>query len=248
MRIPLLPKGMPIYVTAAIFVGVLVLVILVVFALGKVYQGGLSRLNGESTPNEYGIKKKKQIRKITLQKGDEAGCFEIMPDGVVRVYAECGGELTNAARYQDPKRILQLFEMVSAKDLTKYRNSGPGQIYTLTIESDEGTEVITIVINDQNSDEINQVIDTIDTILEDFPDPTPQPSGVAPQPSAPILPGQSPAPSPSLSGSSPLPSGSGTGGVELTPFSCNFTENFASSKPYRVSNTVCTDEPQASGQ
>ena len=239
---------MPIYVTAVIFVGVLAIIVFVVIALGKVYQSGISRLSGESAPNEYGIRKKKQIRKITLQKGDEAGCFEIMPDGVVRVYAECGGELTDAARYQDPKRILQLFELASAYDLTKYRNSGSGQIYTLTIESDEGTEIITIVINDQNSDEINQVIDTIDTILEDFPDPTPQPSGVAPQPSAPILPGQSPVPSPSVSGSSPLPSGSGTGGVELTPFSCNFTENFASSKPYRVSNTVCTDEPQASGQ
>ena len=248
MNIPLLPKGMPIYVTAAIFVGVLATVVLVVIALGKVYQGGISRLSGESAPNEYGIRKKKQIRKITLQKGDESGCFEIMPDGVVRVYAECGGELTDAARYQDPKRILQLFELASAYDLTKYRNSGPGQIYTLTIESDEGTEIITIVINDQNSDEINQVIDTIDTILEDFPDPTPLPAGASPQPSVSIVPGQSPVPSPSTVGSTPQPSGSGTGGVELTPFSCGFTENFASGKPYRVSNIVCTEEPQASGQ
>lgn len=248
MKIPLLPKGIPLYVAVVIFIGVLAVITVVVFALGKVYQGGLSRLSGESDPNEYALRKKKQIRKITLQKGDEQGCYEIMPDGVVRVYAECGGELTQAARYQDPKYILQLFQLASAYDLAKYRNSGAGQIYTLTIETDEGTEIITIVLNDQNSDEINEVIDTIDTILEDLPNPTPTPTGGSPQPSPTLLPGQSPLPSPTAPGSTPQPSASGTGGVELTPFSCNFAEDSVSGKPYRVSNIVCTEEPQPGGQ
>ncbi len=223
-------------VTALLLVSILGIIVLVLIGIGRAYRGGISNV-AETLPQQYKLEKKKEVRRITIKASDEAGCIEVTPDGIVRVYAQCGGALQSAIRLTDTKSLLQLFRLVSENDLTKLKK-GKGKVYQLTIETDSGTQTITIVGGGDGT----PIIQTIETIINNLPTTSPSPaaSGITPSPT--IIPGV-PTPTPGTGGdASSDPSPSPDAAVTPNPFTCNFSES-GGTKPVRVSNVVCTSEP-----
>lgn len=227
-------KGRGLWILGAIFVMVGLALVLVLLGIGRAYQGGLKMFIRNGPEPTITSQKKKNIRKITLQRTGSDQCYEVTPDGVVRVFETCNGELTEAARLSDPKYILALFKRATEGTLPVFKEGDV--VYQLTIETDEGTETIQIVLDDDS----DTIIDTIENIIEGIADPSPTaiPSGsslFSPYPSPSANPGSSVSPSPSADPQS--------SGVADQPFNCTFVEN-GQNKPYRISNIVCSDEPQ----
>jgi len=231
-------KGRSVWIVGGVFITVIFILALVIFAIGRVYKGGLSRVSDTLPPPDYETIKKKKVRKITIRRNGELGCMEVTPDGIVRIYKECGGELDTANRPVNPKQILKLFQLVARQ---KFDRSKPeGEVYELIIETDEGTEIVYISVDD-GSEDIQEIIETIEDIEEDLPDITPTPLATTPSPSATLPSGSTPWPTSSPGGSSPSPS-PGNGSAD-TPFTCDFVEQ-GENKPFNVSNIICSEEPQ----
>ncbi len=231
-------KHNPIPLIAVVFIIIIAVVFVTLVGIGSRYRSNLSGI-APKTNETTAAQKKTQIKKIRIK--DENNCYEVTPDGVVRIYAGCGENLTDAVRLADAKNILQLFKLASENDLSKYATSGPGKVYELTIETDEGTRTFLIVVNSETAGVIGAVAQTITQIVADTVHPSPSPSAVSSSGTGPV-PSSSIFPSPSSGGSggsspSPLP-----GGATPLPFTCNFSQD-ANGKPFRVSNVVCTDEP-----
>jgi hypothetical protein len=227
--------------------GVLALIVLMasvaVIRFGRAYQWGIFGFNTTETSVETTVREKKKLRKITVRKGDSAGCIEVTPDGAVRVYRTCGEELESANRPYNPKNILKLFRLVSERNLSDLPSgSEEGTLYTLMIETDEGTQVVVIVVNEDTPDPIVEIIETIEDIEEEIPEPTSTPAD-------PLLP--TPTQPPVLSGT-PVPSGTPFPSAFPTPtptgpavdlgFLCDFIES-TGPKPYNISNFVCSTGP-----
>ena len=227
------------FITAAgLFILVLLATVFLVYKFGGAYRQSLRNVGGPQSTQEVTLKKKKQIRKITVQKSNDTSCIEVTPDGVVRVFAVCGGDLTQASRPTNLQNIFKLFKLVSEQDLAKYKQSG-NHVYQITVETDTGSETYYLASDGGGG---SAIIDTITKIGGDIPpsgSPSPTPPSVSPNP------GSSPTASASpLAGSSPEASVSpGTGGGGGNPFACDFSEGGGGGKPYRVSNIVCTSEP-----
>jgi hypothetical protein len=224
--------------------GVLALIItsiwFIMVAVGNRYQSSLSAL--EQQAKDVSHKKKKNIRRITVQKEGEKNCLEVTPDGVVRVYSSCGSELENAHRPNDPKYVLNLFRVIreAELDLLRLENNIGGEIYKITVETDEGTQTYYIAANGSGS--IDEIIQTIISIQGNLPGASTSPFAI---PYA--TPISSPISNPSITPpqTSPIPGaspGSG-GGSGDSPFTCDFNESGSNIKPYRVSNIVCSSEP-----
>lgn len=241
MNLETLFKGKSFFFIIFILVIILAVVFFLVIGFGKLYRGTLSNLIAPNKEQELPpAAKKKTVRKITIKRLGEEGCLEVTPEGVVRVYNICGEELKGAARLQDPKNIIKLFKIANESDLTKYTSEGEGEIYELTIETDTGTQVITIVVNNNSPGYVTDLIQTIVAIGGDLPSfyPTPSPVVNNPIPSAVVFVSPTPA-----SSSIFYPSPTAIGGVPQEEyFTCDFGES--STKPYRISNVVCTSEPR----
>ncbi len=224
------------YIYAAAFVLVLILlgVVIMVMRLGIAYKGGLASFTNEKGIEEINSVKKKKILSIIIKKDGESECMKVTPDGVVRIYKTCSDDLESAARLQDPKNILKLFRVLSDSDLEKLRERGSGDFYEITIQTDEGTEIIYVTDDDDDG-----IVPIIEDIKGDLPSPTPAPSTQAsPSPLA----SPSPVPSPSP-GFSPLPSATPQASASSqATFSCEFDEN-GNKRPLNVSNIICSTEP-----
>lgn len=228
-------KGKVLFVVGGVFILIVMLAGLVTWGIGNAYRGRILSLE-QPPPQEQELIKKASIRKITIKKRGETSCMEVTPDGVVRIYETCGGDLSDASRLTDPRNILKLFRIVSEADLEAYRNSGE-VLYELVIETDQGTHTIYVAGGGGGE----EIIDTIDQIGGDIPNPSPSvfssgsplPPGGTPEPSPSVIPG---GPSPTPGSSSPP-----TGGDN--PFLCDFSDSGGQGKPYRVSNVVCSNEP-----
>jgi len=215
----------------------------VVVRIGKAYQWGLLGFTETEKTDTITLRQKKQLRKITVRRGTDPGCMEVTPDGAVRIFSTCGGELEQAQRPDNPKNILLLFQLVSERDLpTTLGENTTGTVYELTIETDEGSEVVYLIINDDTPPPIVDIIETIDDITEDIPEPTVTPSVSSPTPTTPpvpteggptptgtIFPTQNPTPTP-------------TGPAVDVGFLCDFFET-TGQKPYNISNFVCSTGP-----
>lgn len=231
----------PVYIAAIVLAIVVGIVIVTVFGIGRLYQNRLSFVDDELPREELVLLEKPDIRRITIRQPVKNECIEVTPDGVVRVYQTCGGELDSANRPTDPRNILKLFRQLSEQDWSKFMSKGNGDVYELTIETDTGTQVLYIPVG-QDNPASTVIIDTIHDIEEDIPvasPPLPPTSPGAPQPTPSVSPRVSVFP-----GSSPLPSstpGTSTGGNQ--GFACDFNDGGTGPKPYRVSNVVCTTDP-----
>lgn len=227
-------KSYTLYILGGILVIVFISSVVVILEVGKRYKGGLSQFMNEQTSQRVHSIKKKQIRKITIKKRGESDCFSVTPDGVVRRFAECDDNLTDADRITNTKNILKLFKILSEIDLTKYKEKRDGA-YELVIETEDGLETIYIDIGEDTG----EIIEIIEDIEEEIPASSPEPSIFE----SPSSSGQV-SPSPFASGgyyATPTPTPSG--GFGQTSFTCEFTDAQGNRKPYNVSNIICSTEP-----
>lgn len=226
--------------TAGILVAIVGVTALVILGLGRAYKGGLDRFTNTQTPEEIILTKTKKIKSISIRKQNQSGCIHVTPDGIVRVYETCDETLDEAHRLNDPRNILKLFKLVQEGKLSTYQQ-GDGEVYVITVETDEGTQQYYIVVNEGTPGGSGEIIDTVEDIEEDIPNPSPSNGSST---SASTVPGSSTVltPSPSLPpGSSPLPSPS----PSIPPFECDFSDSRTGPKPYNVSNIICSTEPSS---
>lgn len=233
-------KNKVLYVSI-LFLGIVGVTVLVIFAIGKAYQGGLGFL-GNNAPQSVEVAPRKTIKKITIKKPDSLECLEVTPDGVVRAYTTCGEELSDAGRPADPTNVNKLVNLLRLRDLSKYKTRGPGAVYEIIIETDSGTETYYLPV-DSGDDEVEEIIDVIEDIETSLtPSPTPQLNSPLPSVSSSLPPpGSSP-------GSSPSSPPTGGGGTADNPFICGFTETDQERKPVPVSNIICTSNPSPAPQ
>ncbi len=233
-------KARPLYFTIAFLLLASFFVIFFVFkSFGGKYDQGLASLL-QKTQDPPATRKVRSVRKITVIHEGENGCIEVTPDGVVRTYNNCGGELTDANRLADPKNVLRLIQSMSQIDLAQYRKKVSGPVLTLIIETDTGTETIYIPTGGGGND----IVETITKIEGDLPQPTSTPGPYIETPT-PTLGGvsSSPTPTPLVSptlGPSPTPTPTGN---PDNPFRCGYTQNGSTQKPFNVSNYICSTEP-----
>ncbi|MCX8009075.1 MAG: hypothetical protein N3A54_05260 [Patescibacteria group bacterium] len=205
---------------------------------GKRYDQGLESLVQTSYDAPF-TRKGKTVRKITILQED-GGCMDVSSNGVVQVYEECGGDPSVAHRVSDPKFVLRLIQRVSEIDGSKFKEGSSGAYLTLIIETEDGTETIFIPIGD------NEISKTIDLIKGQLPQPTPTSDPHAQTPT-PTMGGVSHTPTSTPSvfpspGPSPTPNQNSTGS-EDNPFTCGYGETQGGSRPYNISNIICSTEP-----
>lgn len=235
-------KGKMVFVSTMIFIIILIVVVFVVLQVGKAYRGRIQNVGDTKLPDEMALGKLKEIRKITIKKRGEEQCFEVTPDGIVRVYQTCDGKLTDALRLTDPKEILKLFRLARETDLSKYHSQSDAQdgtVYEISVETDTGTQTYTIIINNSSHSPISEIGKTIENIITSLPHVSPSPSSFIPF--ATPSPFTTPAPTPTIFPSPTTVLASGEA-VSDEPFTCDFSPG--STKPYRISGVVCTSEPR----
>ena len=227
-----------IYLGLMVFALIVLITIYLIIKLGGAYRGGISLYSSnQATSQTLILKKKKDIKRITIRKQGEVGCMEVTPDGIVRQYSVCGSDLTDVQRLNDSKNIVQLFKLVSENELIGQRNTG-GQLYELTIQTDTGTQVVYYSVNGA-SGASTEIVQTIQLIQGDLSSPSPSSSSAllptsTPHAAASSSPGDTiviyPSPTPAVSVTSQL------------PFTCDFIESGVKKKPFNVSNIICSTE------
>lgn len=225
------------------------IVVVVLFIVLSARQFGSSYTDSLSTilpilPDAPKTRERRVIRRVTV-KHDDGGCLEITPDGVVRSFDTCGGELTDVNRLADPKHILELVDMMSSIDISKFQRPGPNTL-TLVIETDKGSVTIYVPITHGSTGgyEDHTISDTIDLITGDIPQPTSTPMVSLDSPTPTLL-GVQPiltsTPTPTLPfWITPTPTT-----ASIQPFTCDFSETSPGKKPYYVSGVLCTSLPIA---
>jgi hypothetical protein len=237
-------KVRPVYIAFLLISLCLFFVIYFIFrGFGKKYDEGLASLIQKS-PESQSTASVRKVRKVTVIHNDDKGCMEVTPDGIVRTYDTCGGELTDANRLADPKNVLHLIQIASQIDVSSYRKKISGPVLTLIIETDNGTETIYIPTNGGGGGGNDDVTKIVDLIEGDLPQPTatPGPETIIPTPT---MGGVSftPTPSPIYSPTpGPSPTPTPTPNPEV-PFKCGYSQDPSSKKPFNVSNYICSTEP-----
>lgn len=239
-------KTRPIYFIAALLLIASFFLIYFIFRnFGMKYDQGLASIIPKSQ-DPVAPRKARTVRKVTVLQED-SGCMEVTPDGIVRTYDRCGGELVDANRLSDPKNVLRLIQVASQIDFSNYRQKLDGPYITLIIETDSGTETVYIPIgggNGNGGSGGDDIIQIIDQIKGDLPQPTATPI-FSPDTPTPTLGGVSntPTPTPLISptfGPSPTPTPTGN---PDNPFTCGFTQSSNGPRPYNVSNYICSTQP-----
>lgn len=185
------------------------------------------------------LNEKKRLRRITVQDEETGECLDITNDGVVRRYETCDGQLKDVTRLFDPKRIIFLFEYTSRIDPNKYKEKPQVPYVKLILHTDEGSQIVYVPV----TDEPESISELIDLIEGDLPQPTPTiilPT-INPTPTVPgttIVPSMTPSPTlfPGLT-PTPVPTGA------QQPFSCGYSDQPTDTRPYNVSNYICSTEP-----
>jgi len=235
-----LPGSRPLVFFGITFFLIIAGTTVLVSKFGGAYRTELMKLAGQVPTQELTLRQKKNIRKITVRKNAEEGCIEITPDGAVRVYTACGGELDNAARLTDLKNISKLFRLVSETNLAAYKNSRAGDLYEVILETDTGTETYYLIIDDNTPSPVKDIKDAIDDIEEDIPQPTPTPIQTSGYPTPTGYIGTV---TPTFPWTSVTPTPTGVSEQTINPFICDFTETSGKKKPLNVSNIICSSGP-----
>jgi hypothetical protein len=245
-------KNRVILIVGLVLVALLCSVAVILYKIGSAYKSGINQISTNQSTQTISHIEKEAIDKITIKNENMSGCIEVTPDGAVRVYAECGQKVINANRPSDPKFILRFFKLMSDYAYVK-NESGSCTSYLVTLYTKSGQKTVCLdrsIINNNRGEEdannqvtqavIDQVIDVIHDIINDIP-PTPTIEQ--------LIPTNTPTPttyliiSPTDSIISPGEN-TPTPTVEaLRPFNCNFTDSGGKSKPFNISNIVCSSGP-----
>src|SRR4030042_3500660 len=168
-----------------IFIGLFIISLLVLNRIGISYRFGLSRFSDSGVPKEINRISKAKINRIRLKSDKDAGCIEVTPDGVVRVFEVCEAELSQVNRMGDTREILQLFKQISEVDLSKIKDAQTCDTYLLTVSTDSSTRTICLTdissIYTQSGETgggvggkiVSEIIQTIEKIIAEIPIPTP---------------------------------------------------------------------------
>lgn len=231
-----------------IFAIVLFILVLVVFWFGKKYRSNISSYENPNIQSNINLEKATDITSITFQKEGEPGCIEVTPDGQVKIFTTCGKDLETAYRTTNNRNINRLFELIKSGKLSTVKFDGAME---LSVNTNKGRITYYIKPSDTsnngnpNSKPIDdQIIIIIDTIIDDKPENTPTPTNVPDV--SPTDTYSSPTPSQYIyfyNTATPTPREETEQQIENS-FVCDFTTTDGSKKPYRVSNVVCTNEPQ----
>lgn len=253
-----------------IFVGVLVIFVL---AIGFGFQFFLrsepnSTQGGPVAKVDVEMLKKGKVRKITIRKQDQAGCMEVSPNGTVRLFVTCGGEVTSGKRIENTASIVKLMNIISSGDLAKLPTQGTGPFIDLIIDTDLGTQTVRVYTNGNSGGSgggvfgggtsggnggsgsgsggdgdidwgiIDDIIKIVDDIIEQSTPPTPTPTPENPSPT--VGPGT---PTQTVTPTiDPLASPTPTIDPKKIPFSCGFDSN-GKVRPYNISGIVCSTVP-----
>lgn len=223
-------------IVGIIFVITVVIVSIIAIGIGRGYRGSLTAVSAPKKADDATLGKKKNIKRIMIKKSEGEECIEVTPDGVVRVYATCGGELISSQRPADPKYILDLMRLAAETDPSKLPTDQTGAYYDITIETDSGSQTVRVYTSGGGGSEI---INTINNVINTLTNPSPTPGSSPVLDATPFstpIPVSTPVPTPEPGASPEI--------GEEKPFTCNFNPDGTAKKPYRVSNVVCTDTPQ----
>lgn len=182
-----------------------------------------------------------RVRKITVTgNGGNDECIEITPDGLVRVYETCGGDLIDSYRSIDSQAISRLFRLISEGRYSRTMRDGLREV---VVETDQGVYTYYLSEGDGETAYNPGINDLIDDIINDKPielptptapaNPTPTFFVVTPGPTGSVM----PSPTWSPPGVTPTPDGE-------KPFTCDFIDATTGKRPYRVSNVVCSSYPE----
>lgn len=211
------------------------------FYFGKAYKQRLG-IVPEVEISTQKIVTQKVIKKITIQDLGNAECLEITPDGAVRAYDTCGGQLTRAGRMTNIRDISTLIRLVSENNLRTLSHKQDGSRIEIIIESDLGIEYLYLPVASQTSgDLVSLILTTITQIKGDIPPVIFTETPIV-SPSVVIL-TSTPTPTSLPSGvQTPTPTvvQGGSGGADS--FTCDFTESNGKKKPVTISNIVCSTD------
>jgi hypothetical protein len=242
----IVPGSAPNQTGTVLLIGSLIIMVLLIIVVlsrfGAAYERGLSSVLQNQQPQQLSqTVKRKNVRKVTVLTSD-AGCMEVTPDGVVRMFKTCGTDLSGAARLTNTRDIQRLFRLTTENDLSMYQSKPSGAYTTIIIHSDDGDQTVYIPHGGQGpTPPAGEIIIIIDQIGGDIPSlkprptsgptPTNLPPGVTqtPTPTAEIVFGDTPTPTPSIT-------------LTEQPFSCDFSAD-SKNRPVTVSNTLCSSAP-----
>ncbi len=237
---------------AVFFFAVIAVSIFIIIRIGSAYSRGLEEFRELQVGDPVTHTVKEDIKRIIIKKSDSAGCYELRPDGTIRTYAECDDavpepeSLVDAVRLTDAKYALALFKKISETPLENFQSVVVCNTYWVTVYL--GSSVKTVCLEYSTSDDIAQsvvseIIDIIENVIEDIPQPSSTP--VPPSPTPLIQVTNTPSPSPTwVPGTTPTTSPSPWPTNEPDkPFTCDFYDTAGGRKPYTVSGVICSTTP-----
>lgn len=230
--------GIPIGVFSffLLFIGI----VYVVSSLGKAYQSNITKYAPPVIKDqEISRKIRKIVKKIILTRAGDTGCIELSADGAVRIYSTCGSTIVDAKRLFNAANMRRLFDKVADLSISDNQMKGTGSVYEVRVETDTGTEVYYVTLEDFSTDTTG-LTKLVDQVLGDVPTPTPETPGSTPTSALSPTRTRTPTLGPSPTALPPTPTPPIPTGA---PFTCDFTDQGGPDKPYRISNTVCTSGP-----
>jgi hypothetical protein len=227
-----------------ILVAVIAIIFVTLIIIGRNYRKGLSTYESPKIQTNVNLDQATDIGGMTFRKKGEQECVSISTDGQVRIYDVCDKDQSSTYRTTNLRGLNRLFDMIKSGNLDKTKTTGA---YEITIHTNKGD--VTYYFDDSdlkgggNDGGGNGIIDIIEDIKNDNPD-----KGITPTPIITTTFEITSTLMPSIINSpyvTPFPTPSPEDGVEIDKksFTCDFTDS-GSKKPYRVSNVVCSTEPQ----
>lgn len=245
-------KDKVLFIGGIILIIVIVVIVILTIKVGNAYKSKLSDTTTQA-PLPITHTEKDAITKVSITNNNDNSCIEITPDGAIRVYSECGTKLVTAHRTTDirytAKLYKTLYEMPESESQTQSTIDNC-EGYIITIETENNTRKVCITKDSQNGGDTSQnsfqqtinndIIDTIDKIIEDIP-PTPTVTSSPNQPTSTLSPSSTVNPSqPMIPTVIPTPT---VTSAPQKPFTCDFLDVNGKKRPKNVSNVICSTDP-----
>lgn len=231
------------FVILVIFLLIITFAVIFFIFFGQRYRERLSTYEAPRIQNTVNKEQTSQVLKMTFKRDGQKGCYEITPDGQVRIFNDCDKNPDDVFRSYNNKMINNLFDLISSGKLSTQKINGGIELVVYTTK---GTFVYYLPSNNSgdnsSNDIVKEIIDIVEDIINEAPENTPSPTSHSFENS----PNPTFIPTPGVSGYefSPTPSiiqPESQG--QTVPFECAFEDTSGDRKPYRVSNIVCSTEP-----
>lgn len=220
-----------------------------VYLVGRGYRQSISKYESPDIKTNVNVDDALDVTGITFRRSGQSDCIKIGSDGQVKIHKVCEEESDESYRTYNYKGVNRLMELVRTGRLSTAKKSGN---YELIVHTDQGDIVYYFDESDLGGggggssgggNILDEIIKIIEDIKNDQPQNTPTSTLAPTSPAATITVG--PTPSPTIYNPfAPTPTPTPPPGVSVVGFSCDYIDDPAGSKPYRVSNIVCSTEPE----